>query len=53
MSTEIEIAGIQIPQSDWKATPEGVKAVVIVLDKKWREGENGRTAYNKNYKYFV
>ena len=34
MSTEIEIAGIQIPQSDWKATPESVKAVVIVLSER-------------------
>ena len=34
MSTEIEIAGIQIPQSDWKATPETVKAVVTVLSER-------------------
>lgn len=34
MSTEIEIAGIQIPQSDWDATPESVKAVVTVLSER-------------------
>ena len=34
MSTEIEIAGIQIAQSDWKATPESVKAVVTVLNER-------------------
>lgn len=34
MKTEIEIAGIQIPQSDWNATPESVKAVVTVLSER-------------------
>ena len=34
MSTEIEIAGIHISQSDWKATPESVKAVVTVLSER-------------------
>ena len=34
MITEMEIAGIQIPQSDWKATPESVKAVVTVLSER-------------------
>ena len=34
MSTEIEIAGIQIPQSDWKATPESAKAVVTLLNER-------------------
>jgi hypothetical protein len=34
MSAEINIAGIQIPQSDWDATPESVKAVVTVLSER-------------------
>jgi len=34
MSAEINIAGIQIPQSDWDATPESVKAVVTVLNER-------------------
>lgn len=34
MSTEIEIAGIQIPQSDWNATPKTVQAVVTVLSER-------------------
>ena len=34
MSAEINIAGIQIPQSDWDATPERVKAVVTVLSER-------------------
>lgn len=34
MSLEKEIAGIKIPQSDWNATPESVKAVVIVLSER-------------------
>ena len=34
MSAEINIAGIQIPQSDWDTTPESVKAVVTVLSER-------------------
>jgi hypothetical protein len=34
MSAEIDIAGIQVPQSDWAATPESVKAVVTVLSER-------------------
>ena len=34
MSSEIEIVGIKIPQSDWDATPESVKAVVVVLSER-------------------
>ena len=34
MSSEIEIPGIKIPQLDWDATPESVKAVVIVLSER-------------------
>lgn len=34
MSAEIDIAGIQITQSDWDATPESVKAVVTVLSER-------------------
>ncbi len=34
MSAEIKIAGIQIRQSDWDATPESVKAVVTVLSER-------------------
>lgn len=34
MSSEIEIAGIKISQLDWDATPESVKAVVIVLSER-------------------
>lgn len=34
MDGEIEIVGIQIPQSDWDATPESVKAVVTVLSER-------------------
>ena len=34
MSSEIEIAGIKIPQLDWDATPESVTAVVIVLSER-------------------
>ena len=34
MSSEREIAGMKIPQSDWDATPESVKAVVTVLSER-------------------
>ena len=34
MSAEINIAGIRVPQSDWDATPESVKAVVTVLSER-------------------
>ena len=34
MSAEINIAGIQIPQSDWDTTPDSVKAVVTVLSER-------------------
>ncbi len=34
MSAEINIAGIQIPQSDWDATPESVKVLVTVLSER-------------------
>jgi len=34
MSAEIKIAGIEIPFSDWNATPESVKAVVTVLSER-------------------
>jgi hypothetical protein len=31
MTQEIEIAGFQIPQADWEATPASVKALVTLL----------------------
>lgn len=34
MSSEIKIAGIKIAEADWDATPESVKAVVIVLSER-------------------
>lgn len=34
MSAKTTIAGIEIPQSDWDATPESVKAVVTVLSER-------------------
>ena len=34
MSAEINIAGIQIAQADWDATPESVKVVVTVLSER-------------------
>ena len=34
MESEIEIAGIKVPKSDWEATPESIKAVVIVLSER-------------------
>lgn len=34
MSAEIEIAGIQIPESDWNTTPDSVKGVVTVLSER-------------------
>lgn len=34
MSSKIEIAGIEISELDWNATPESIKAVVIVLSER-------------------
>lgn len=34
MESEIEIAGIKIPKSDWEATPESIKAVVMVMSER-------------------
>lgn len=34
MSAKIEIAGIEIPQSDWESTPTSVRAVVTVLSER-------------------
>ena len=31
MSEDIEIAGIQVPQADWEATPPSIQALVTVL----------------------
>jgi hypothetical protein len=34
MSSSITIAGIEIPQADWDATPESVRALVTVLSER-------------------
>ncbi|MCM1983949.1 hypothetical protein [Lyngbya confervoides] len=34
MSSSITIAGIDIPQADWDATPESVKLLVTVLSER-------------------
>jgi hypothetical protein len=31
MSNEIELGGQKVPQSDWDATPESIKLVVLAL----------------------
>ena len=34
MESEVEIAGIKVPKSDWNTTPESIKALVIVLSER-------------------
>jgi hypothetical protein len=31
MSHEIDIGGLQVPQSDWEATPESIQRVILAL----------------------
>ena len=48
MESEIEIAGIKIPKSDWEATPESVKVLVIVLSERLEHIEEQLNKNSKN-----
>ena len=48
MNSEIEIAGIKVPKSDWEATPESIKAVVIVLSERLEQIEEQLKKNSRN-----
>ena len=37
MRADIEIAGIQVPQADWEATPASIRALVLVLSERLQQ----------------
>jgi transposase len=49
MSDIITIAGIEIPKTDWEATPASVQAVVMVLSERLSHLEKYKFPQNESW----